>query len=649
MTLYAHCFWLYYKIVLYFSQVMMYNIIDIVSLKAKALTEPEQKIYETPGSIVMKKLISAILALVIAASLSLGIIEAGAVGETTGEVNVIFLVDSSRSMNKSDPDMIRLEAIKLFADLCTLGKTKIGFVLFGTEINYEQAPMPINTEEDRIAIKKKVDELTELKGSTDIGLALRHSVESFPEASENEKGRFIVFLSDGRTVITKGENSTRTLEDSEADLEKGIEEAQNAGIPIYTIGLNANGDVDEEQLRHISTKTYADDTYMTNSASDLSEILSDIYVRHTGAENLQLASFKSIGGEHDTEFDIADGSVIEANLVIMHTGVLDDIKIKDPDGKEVIFNGSQADMSVTEGYTLMKLYYPNAGKWHLLVTSPADTKVDINCILTRDFRLCPTILTSREVCAGAIVKLRAELTDPSGVKITDENVITKLFGKGVLKNEATGETQEIVLTVDENSSFYGEGSIDTDDNYTVQVSLYNSNIDIRSEITTLEHGTEAYKEPEGPLKLILICAASVILLIVIIIMIIRYMKENIRFWSGRVVITVNKAGMPSMPMPYDFAKKVPGKRKVTLLDVLKTVSDDSAIVEAVPKSVTSAIKITMTDSGDIRLTKAGGVEYSGGITLGKKIVLSNANKVTIKYADKASGSNNLMIVQYLRT
>lgn len=597
----------------------------------------------------MKRLICTVIAVITALSVSLGVIPAGAVGETTGEVNVIFLVDSSRSMNNSDPDMIRLEAIKLFADLCTLGKTKIGFVLFGSEINYEQPSIPINSEEDRAAIKQKVDELTELKGATDIGLAVRHTVESFAAESAPEKGRFIVFLSDGKTVITKGDSSTRTLEDSEADLEKGIEEAQAAEIPIYTVGLNANGDVDEDQLRYISAKTYADETYMTNSASDLSEILSDIYVRHTGAENRQLASFKSIGGEHDTEFEIADGSVIEANLVIMHTGELEDLKVKTPDGGEVLFNGEQADISRNDGYTLVKLYYPSAGTWHLCVTSPVDTKVDINCILTRDLRLSATIYTDRDVKAGAKVKLSAELTDPNGVKITDENVIQQLFGKGMLKNEATGETQEIVMLADGDSTFRGEGSINTDDNYTVQVSIYNGNIDVRGGIVTLEHGSEAYKEPEGPLKLILIIAAGAAVLIIIILLILRYMKENKRFWSGRVVITVNRGGMPSMPMPYDFAKKVPGKRRVTLYDVLKTVSDDADIVEAVPKSITSAVVITMTDAGDIRLTAPSGVEYSGGITVGKKISLSNANRVTIKYADKAAGSNNLLIVQYLRT
>ncbi len=67
----------------------------------------------------MKKIISILLSVVIIA-LGLFGVTAGAVGATTGEADVVFLVDSSMSMAKSDPEFIRLEAIKLFSDLCSL-------------------------------------------------------------------------------------------------------------------------------------------------------------------------------------------------------------------------------------------------------------------------------------------------------------------------------------------------------------------------------------------------------------------------------------------------------------------------------------------------------------------------------------------------
>ena len=119
-------------------------------------------------------------------------------------------------------------------------------------------------------------------------------------------------------------------------------------------------------------------------------------------------------------------------------------------------------------------------------------------------------------------------------------------------------------------------------------------------------------------------------------------------WSGRLVLTANTGGMPYPPAYFDFAKKVPGKRKVMLSTVMSAAFEKGEASDAIPKSITAGIKITMTESGDIRISKAGGVEYSGGITLGNNIILSNANRVTLRYKDK-TGSANSLIIQYLRT
>ena len=594
----------------------------------------------------MKKISALITALLMTVIFAFGTINAGAVGATTGEVDVIFLVDSSRSMAKSDPGLIRLEAIKLFADLCSFGSTKIGFVLFGSEINYSQEPVAIDTEEDRQKIKDTVDGLTDLAGSTDIGMAVKYSAEMLASDEFGGSGKFIVFLSDGKTVISGGDG-TRTIEDSQADLESGIKTAQDAGIPIYTVGLNANGDVDFDELLHISSSTYADLPYMTDSASDLSEILSEIYVRHTGAETSTVSSFVSDGEYKDVPFEISDNSVVEANIVIMHEGGLDHAKLTDPDGTEITFDGTQADISHSDGYSLMKVYSPKSGTWTLSVKSPKDTQVEVNYILTRDYSLSFTVFTDKAVDAGTKLKLSAVLTGIDGNPVENGSMVSKLAGRVILKNEATGASEEIALSYSD-GAFRHEYTLPESGTYTLQASLYNTNIDIRSDIVRLAPGDEQFIEPEGPLKMIIICSVAGIALIVALVIAIKKYKQNIRMYSGRLVITVSTDGVPTMPAPYDFAKKVPGKRKVLLSDVLKALPDSSA-ADAIPKSITSGITITMADSGDIRLKKVKGLEYSGGITLGDKVVLSNANRLTLRYTDKNSGTNNAVVIQYMRT
>ena len=595
----------------------------------------------------MKKLLAAILAVSVMLVCSLGSITAGAVGATTGEVDVVFLVDSSLSMKTNDPDSIRTQAIDLFADLCTLGSTKIGFVLFGSDINYSQEPIDINTEEDRAKIKKTTAELGNyVKGATDTGRAALYAVDMLASDEYTGNGKFIIFLSDGKTYVGKNKEG-RTDEDSMTDLNSAIIKARNSGIPIYTIGFDAGGEVDEAELQHISSSTYADKTYMTKTTGELSEILSEIYVHHTGAENNNIISYVSDGGNKDVTFAITDSSVVEANLVVMHSAPLDEIDLYDAHGNPVLFDGTAAAISHSEKYSLVKIYYPEVGNWRVSLRSPKDAQIDINCILTRDYNLDFSLLTDKPIANGTKLKFSAVLTDPEKNPVTDENLIKKLVGRVIVTNSDTGESVEAPLEYID-SQYKGTAVLDADASYTVQASLYNTNIDIRSEIITLALGDESMVEPEGPLKLILIIAGGAAVLIILIILIIKKLKENIRMWSGRLVLTANTGGMPYPPAYFDFAKKVPGKRKVMLSTVMSAAFEKGEASDAIPKSITAGIKITMTESGDIRISKAGGVEYSGGITLGNNIILSNANRVTLRYKDK-TGSANSLIIQYLRT
>ncbi len=594
----------------------------------------------------MKKVLSFLLASFLAAVMA--VFPAGAVGATTKEVDVIFLVDASRSMLQSDPDLIRLEAIKLFSDLCSLGSTKIGFVLFGAEINYSQTPIPIETEEDRAALKKQAEGLTDLRGATDIGLGVKYAVDMLAADEYIGNGKFIVFLSDGKSVIAEGA-SERTMESSKSDLEESIIKARDVGIPIYTIGLNANGDVDEAELNHISTSTYADKTYITTSAGDLSRILSDIYIHHTGAETGSLDDYVSDGEYHDTSFIIPDSSVVEANIVIMHSAKSDDIQLFGAGGKQVLFDGKAAEISQNAGYTLVKVYYPSKGEWRLSVKSGKETKVGINYIFTRDYGLKISYMTDKPVGEGATVKFETKLTDPKGKQITDTAVLSALVPRVIVTDEKSGEPVSVQLKQDEKTLTYkGEYKLPAECGYTFQASFFNANIDIRSDIVSVKAGDKSHLEPEGPLKLILIIAGAVAVFVIVLIIVLKYLGNNIKMWSGRLMISVNANGMPEPPAAYDFAKKIPGKRKVMLSQVMKTLFEGKSAADALPESVAGATKISMTKRGEVRISKVKGPEYSGGIILGGNVILSASNKVTLKYKD-SSGKTTMIVILYQRT
>lgn len=595
----------------------------------------------------MKKFIAAAAAVIMIISLTLCSVGAGAVGATTGDVDVIFLVDSSRSMLKSDPDMIRLEAIKLFADLCSLGSTKVGFVLFGSEINYAQSPTPIETEADRESLKNTVSGFTEVHGSTDIGKAVKYAVELLAGDGYNGRGKFIVFLSDGKTVIN-GNSEGRTKADSAADVEDAIVQAQEAGIPIYTIGLNSNGDVDEEELNHISSATYADETYMTDSAGDLSEILSDIYVRHTGAAHIQVAQFVSDGDYHEVVFPVETSTVVEANVAIMHSAPLEDIILFDNTGSIVPIDGTKASLSEGDNYSLVKIYYPAPGNHRISVKSPENTGITVNCILTMDYFLDLSVLTDKAVGADTKLKFTAVLQDPARQPISDSSILDRLSAKVTVTNTDTGAESDMLLK-NEDGIFKGEFTLPADGSYHAQASLYSENISIRSEIIVLSAGSERFKEPEGPLKMILICVGSGGALILIIVLIAKKVGENVKMWSGRLTVSGNTGGMPTPPAIFDFAKKVPGKRKISLFDVLKGSFGETRADSLIPRKISESVTITMSRTGNIRISQVKDISYSGGTVTGKNTVIGSGSRATLKYADKSAGSNNVVIIQYMRT
>ena len=63
--------------------------------------------------------------------------------------NVMFVLDASGSMNDSDPDNLRYEAISQFTNLLAAHGNHLGGIVFSTGILSEQKPILINSQEDK--------------------------------------------------------------------------------------------------------------------------------------------------------------------------------------------------------------------------------------------------------------------------------------------------------------------------------------------------------------------------------------------------------------------------------------------------------------------------------------------------------------------
>ena len=184
-------------------------------------------------------------------------------------VDVVFVLDSSGSMKQSDPEEIRTEAIKMFLDMGQVKGNKAGLVAYSDTIIKEHNLDTINSESDKERIEDMASNIP-LGQKTDIGKGLLEGAKVMDSGHDKNNRPLIILLSDGKN------DSQRSASESLKDLNSAISTCKSKGYPVYTIGLNYDGTVDKAQLTQIASETKGKN-YITNKASDLTDILKDIY------------------------------------------------------------------------------------------------------------------------------------------------------------------------------------------------------------------------------------------------------------------------------------------------------------------------------------------------------------------------------------
>ncbi|MDA0802395.1 MAG: VWA domain-containing protein [Planctomycetota bacterium] len=152
--------------------------------------------------------------------------------------DIMFVLDTSRSMLAQDASPSRLEREKQFTmdAIDRLAGDRVGLVDFAGVATL-RSPLTLNYG----AVKGQVKDLTikqSYQGGSDLSQALRLAVESFP--SERAGGRAIIVLSDGEDLAMEEHETSPVEEAGTAWSDHGIrvitvglgDEAQGARIPV---------------------------------------------------------------------------------------------------------------------------------------------------------------------------------------------------------------------------------------------------------------------------------------------------------------------------------------------------------------------------------------------------------------------------------
>ncbi len=366
--------------------------------------------------------------------------------------DVVFVIDASYSMRTSDQKNLSAEAAKLFMDMCVQSSSRVGYVIYDDTIIDTGALRSIRDPYTVDSIKQVLDKSAEKRvGYTDIGLALKAGVELLLDAPAEEGNRhpLVILLSDGKTDLDP--KSTRTLEDSEKDLNKAIEEAKKASIPVYTIALNyqnsaQKSNVDPEKMGEIARKTEGL-SYQVTEADQLPEVLSEIFTTSMKTTLQFVDEFIGDGNSHEVIISIPNASIYEANIIILSGKAVSGIQLWDPSGEKVSFTSGRASISSSSVYTLIKLFQPVTGNWKLSLVGATGDDVTINLVSYYGIDLALE-LSGTEFLPGEAIQANL-FFERDGERVDDKALTTGADAVLTIWDE-NGEETSIPMTAQDN-------------------------------------------------------------------------------------------------------------------------------------------------------------------------------------------------------
>lgn len=326
--------------------------------------------------------------------------------------NVVFVTDESGSMNYTDPNGLRYEAIRRFVALMAQQGNSVGSVNFGTDVITRQEVTPISGFSEKEAF---VEELVigSTSGWTNIGAGLMEAVTMLDNGANQNNPSVIILLTDGNTDMPNDDQ----LQESLNQKAEAIEIARQAGYQIYTISLNVDGTADNTELNQIANAT-GGEFQEVRKAEDLEDIQTMYYKMIFGAVEGDDAEDITINSEGyaEKEFEVPGIGVEEFNVLL--EGEVSDYSLTDPEGFTYSGKDLEAITMAGQDFTVIKVENPIGGTWKVVVYGNPGTQVNFRLLYNSDFYLSTSVSPEGEYKLNQKVTFGLTVCDRSG-PITD--------------------------------------------------------------------------------------------------------------------------------------------------------------------------------------------------------------------------------------
>ncbi|CAI6065464.1 hypothetical protein PAECIP112173_01962 [Paenibacillus sp. JJ-100] len=373
--------------------------------------------------------------------------------QTYEGLDAMFVLDVSYSMNETDKDRIAEEVIHMFMDMSSGPKTRLGFVAYNDKITSSVPLMDISSSGARNNLRNRVDGLRR-SGYTDLGLGLRRGASLLEQSQTDKRKPFMILLSDGETDLRGSTN--RTPADSAKDVDKVIEMAQQAGYPIYTVGLNRDGTVNPAELERIAQET-GGSSFITGSADDLPEIFNRIFADQIQSVLVSVAAVTATGAMQEVTVDIPNSSMADANIIMLSDHAVSEAQL--------YYQSSNVSFIRSDKYALMKIIRPVKGEFKLKFKGRSGDLVKINLLGNYNVSAVAHMTTEKPVKGKSIIfdaSLYDQAVEPKPIQDLD---VYKGLEAELIVTSSDGKTEHIPLT-NTGSGFTGKYTFPKSDMYT---------------------------------------------------------------------------------------------------------------------------------------------------------------------------------------
>lgn len=358
--------------------------------------------------------------------------------------NIVFVTDESGSMEGTDPEKLRYEAIRRFVGLTAQTGNYLGSVSFNDKIASQQKIQAVEGFEQKNEFANRIV-MNSGPGWTNIGLGLKTAVETLDKDRNQSLPSAIILLTDGNTEMGDDEQTQQSLA-LKAD---AIESARRSEYKIYTICLNTNGSADSAEMQQIAFATGGEFTEVTNS-KDLADVETVYYKMIFGsADGGEGGGEIPPTGKIEASFDVPEVGVEEINIIF--EGNFTKCQVTDPGG----YTYSDAELKemsmMGKGYSIVKIQNPKGGTWKGEIYGDPGTNITYKFLYNSSFNIQAYIDPTENYEIGDEVEFRAKVCDAQGI-VEDISKYDGFYGK--VHMAYNGEEHEYDMDLDENGFIY---------------------------------------------------------------------------------------------------------------------------------------------------------------------------------------------------